>query len=89
MSRMNAEIQLTKRRPILSQRKILRKGFYAINTNSVEAMYRESSSSISGNKISAFIWTWNIYRKELKLNIYSSCFHFIIYSIKAVIKFLK
>jgi len=68
---------------------ILNKGFYALNTNSVEAVYRESSDSTSGNKISAFLWTWDIYRKELKLNIYSSCFHFIIYSIKAVIKFLK
>lgn len=68
---------------------ILSKGFYAINTNSVEAIYRESSSSTSGNKISAFIWTWNIYRKVLKLSLVSSIYHFSIYSIKAVMKFLK
>lgn len=68
---------------------ILKKGFSAINTNTVEAIYRESEKSISGNKIDAFKWTWNIYRNELKMNIFNSFFHFIVYAVKAVYKHLK
>lgn len=68
---------------------ILKKGYQAKNTKTVEAIYRENKNSTSGNKISAFKWTWNVYSKELKLNIFSSLYHFIIYSLKAVIKFVK
>ena len=68
---------------------ILKKGFIAKNTNTVEAYYRILPDSTSANKIKSAVWTWNIYRKELKLSLVSSIYHFSIYSIKAVIKFLK
>lgn len=68
---------------------ILRKGFIAKNTKTVEAVYREQKKSTSGNKLKAFTWTWNIYKKELNLPVFTSLFHFCIYAIKAVSKFIK
>lgn len=68
---------------------ILKKGFIAKNTNTVEAYYRILPDSTSANKIKSAVWNWNIYRKELKLSLVSSIYHFSIYSIKAVMKFLK
>lgn len=68
---------------------ILRKGFVAKNTNTVEAVYREQKKSTSGNKFKAFSWTWNIYKKELKLPLFVALYHFCIYAVKGVFKFLK
>lgn len=68
---------------------ILKSGLVAKNTNTVEAVYRESKKSTSGNKLAAFVWTWWIYRSELKLNILSSLFHFVVYAFKAIVKFIK
>lgn len=68
---------------------ILRKGNIAKNTNSVEAIYRESKKSTSGNKLKAFSWTWNIYRNELRLSFFESIYHFCIYAFKGVLKFIK
>lgn len=69
--------------------KILRQGFIAKNTCSVEAKYRESANSVSSNKKAAALWTWNIYRKVLKFNIIKSMYYFGFYMVKAVIKFSK
>jgi hypothetical protein len=69
--------------------KILRQGFIAKNTCSVEAKYRESANSVSSNKKTAALWTWNIYRKVLKFNIFKSMYYFGFYMVKAVIKFSK
>ncbi len=68
---------------------ILRKGYIAINTNTVEAQYRITSASTSANKIKSALWNWNIYKKELKLNFILALFHFFKYSIKGIIKYLK
>ena len=63
--------------------------FKAINTNTVEAKYRQVSTSTSGNKGNAFKWTWNIYYNELKLGMLSSIYHFTCYAVKGVLKFIK
>ena len=68
---------------------ILQNGYMAKNTETVEAIYRESKKSTSGNKLKAFSWTWNIYRKELRLSFFESVYHFCIYAFKGVIKFIK
>jgi len=68
---------------------ILRKGFCALNTNSVEAVYRESGESVSGSKLSVFSWTWNIYRRELALPLPVACWNFCCYAVKGVLKKLK
>lgn len=68
---------------------ILKFGNKAYNTNTVEAIYREQRNSTSGNKIQAFKWTWNIYRKGLELSFLQSVIHFVFYAIKGILKFLK
>lgn len=62
----------------------LRNGGTAANSNEVQLIYRERESSVSGNKVKAAKWTWNIYRKELGLNILESSFSFLHYVIKGI-----
>ena len=68
---------------------ILRKGFFAMNTNTVEAVYRESDRAVSRNKMKVFRWTWNIYRHELNLPFLTAAGSFFRYACKALLKFLK
>ena len=68
---------------------MLQKGFIARNTGTVEAYYRESDTSVSGSKIKALGWTWDIYRKELGLSFGASALHFIKYAFKGLSKRLK
>lgn len=68
---------------------ILKKGFIAKNTNSVEAKYRVAEKSVSSNKGKAALWTWNIYRKTLKFNLIKSLFYYTCYVLKGVLKYLK
>jgi glycosyltransferase involved in cell wall biosynthesis len=68
---------------------ILRTGYIAKNTNTVEALYRVKNESISANKFIVLGWQWNIYRNFLKLSLFQSVFYFCFYSIKAFIKYLK
>ena len=68
---------------------ILKKGFIAKNTNTVEARYRVAEQSVSSNKGKAASWTWNIYRKFLGFNVFKSLFCYTIYMIKGVLKYLK
>ena len=69
--------------------KVLQKGFIARNTGTVEAYYRESSTSVSGSKLKALGWTWAIYRRELGLPLWASIVHFTKYAFKALSKKLK
>ncbi|WP_180060328.1 glycosyltransferase family 2 protein [Acinetobacter sp. YH12135] len=52
------------------------------------AYYRvaENGKNLSGNKLKAARWTWNIYRKHLKINFISSLFYFSIYIFRAAMK---
>lgn len=68
---------------------ILQKGFVALNTNTVEAIYRESSQSVSGGKVKSLLWTWNIYTKELKIPFLKAVSCFLHYSVKGLLKFSK
>lgn len=68
---------------------ILRRGFFAMNTNTVEAVYRESKSSLSGSKLQAFRWHWYILRRELKLPFLKALKHFSRYAVRGILKFLK
>ena len=62
----------------------LKNGGTAANSNEVQLIYRERESSVSGNKVKAAKWTWNIYRKELGLNILEASFCFLHYVIKGI-----
>lgn len=68
---------------------VLKKEFIAKNTNTVEGLYRITSSSISANKFKSALWNWNIYKNELKLPFIKAAYHFTIYCIKGLKKFLK
>lgn len=68
---------------------ILRKGFIARNTGTEEGLYRISSTSVSGSKLKVFGWTWDIYRKELRLPLFTSVCCFMFYAVNGVLKFLK
>lgn len=68
---------------------ILSKGFLAINTCTVEAIYRESSNSVSGGKVKSLLWTWDIYKKELNLTFLKACNCFFHYAMKGLMKFSK
>lgn len=68
---------------------ILKKGFIAKNTNTLEASYRVAEKSVSSDKGKAAFWTWNIYRKTLKFNVIKASFCYIGYMVRGVLKYLK
>ena len=68
---------------------ILKKGYIARNSNKLGALYRVRNNSVSSNKLQVIGWQWNIYRNIEKLNIFSSLYNFIHYSIRAFYKSIK
>jgi len=68
---------------------ILKKGYIAQNTNTVEILYRIRKNSISDNKTRAAKWTWNIYRNIEKLGFFKSVYYFLNYCVRAGLKYLK
>lgn len=68
---------------------ILKKGYIAKNTNTITALYRVSKDSFSSSKIKVLKWQWNIYRTILKCNLLESVYHFIVYAVKAFLKYIK
>ena len=68
---------------------ILKKGFIAKNTNSIEAKYRVSSNSISSDKHKASKWTWYIYRRILNMNIVTAGYCYIRYAIRGLTNYFK
>jgi glycosyltransferase involved in cell wall biosynthesis len=68
---------------------ILRRGFIARNTGTVEALYRVRAGSVSAGKIAAAKWQWDIYRKRLKLSPLSSLWFFCSYLANGVLKYMR
>lgn len=68
---------------------ILKRGFYAISTNTYEAFYRVQKSSVSGNKFKTMKWHWNILRNEQNLPFFKASKYFFCYAVKGFLKFLK
>lgn len=62
---------------------ILKKGYMARNTGTVEALYRVRLSSVSSNKIRVLSWQWDIYRNVEKVGLLKSVYYFIHYAYKA------
>lgn len=65
---------------------VLRNGGVAVNTNTEEAQYRLSDSSVSSNKFRAMRWQWQIYNKVEGLNLLESVYYFANYAIRALNK---
>ena len=66
--------------------KILRKGFTAYGLNEVLAVYRRPAKSLSSNKLKAVKRIWNLYRKEEKLSLWCSGYHFLFWAAGATLR---
>jgi glycosyltransferase involved in cell wall biosynthesis len=68
---------------------ILKRGFVARNTGTVEALYRVRAFSLSSRKIAAAKWQWDIYRRRLNLSVPRSACLFCCYMVNGALKYLK
>ena len=62
---------------------ILKKGFVAVNTGTVEALYRVRRNSVSSNKLKVLSWQWDIYRNIEKTSLLKAMYYFAHYAYKA------
>lgn len=65
---------------------ILKKGYIARNTQTITALYRERSNSVSSKKWKNITWQWNIYRNIEHISFIRSLFYLFFYAIKALQK---
>lgn len=68
---------------------ILKEVDYATGLTEVLASYRVSEDSLSGNKLKAARWQYNIYKKELGFNFIKTMYYFTHYAVNAVTKYNK
>lgn len=62
---------------------ILKRGYSARNTNTVEALYRVREHSVSSNKLKTMLWQWDIYFSVEKVGYIRAIYYFICYAFKA------
>lgn len=62
---------------------ILKRGYVARNTNTVEALYRVRENSVSSNKLKTLSWQWDIYRNVEKIGLLRSSYYFLNYAYRA------
>ena len=65
---------------------IVRRAGRAYGLQKVLAGYRVSANSLSGNKIKSLQWTWQIYRRHLKLSVVQSSYLMLHYIVRAILK---
>ena len=68
---------------------VLKKGYIAVNTNTVEALYRIVGNSRSAQKIEMAKRQWKVLRDIEKLSFIKASYYFCHYAIKGVLKFIK
>ena len=68
---------------------ILKKGYVAMNTNSVEALYRIVENSRSAQKLEMAKRQWKVLRDIEKLPLIKALYYFCHYAIKGLLKFIK
>lgn len=66
--------------------KILKKGHKAYGLDEVLALYRKRQNSLSGNKLKAASWTWNILRNEEGIGLIRSAYYFCYYALVNIFK---
>ena len=66
--------------------RILKRGHKAHGLDDLLALYRTRQNSLSGNKLKAATWTWNILRNEEKLGLFKSLYCFTNYAFVNVFK---
>lgn len=65
---------------------ILKTGIVAYGLNENLVLYRRSSNTLSSNKMTAIKRIWYLYRKVEKLNFFRSCYNFVGYAFRAVLR---
>lgn len=65
---------------------ILKRGHEAYGINKVLALYRKTSTSLSGNKVKSAMWTWNILKNVEKVPLPKAILYFSNYAIKNINK---
>lgn len=65
---------------------ILRDGFMARNTDTVEMLYRVTKGSVSHNKLKTIAWTWHIVRREQGQRWLPAVYYLLSHLIKASVK---
>lgn len=65
---------------------ILREGFRARNTDTVEMLYRVTQGSVSHNKLKTIAWTWHIVRREQGLGWLPAVYYLMSHLLKATLK---
>lgn len=68
---------------------VLKRGYIARNSNTVEAIYRVNRKSVSSNKLTVLGWQWNIYVKEEHTGLLRAAWYFINYACRAFAKRMK
>ena len=61
----------------------------SVKMNEILGKYRVIGKSLSGNKFKSAVWTWNIYRKYEKLNLFKSVYYFVNYTLRGIRKYKK
>ena len=65
---------------------ILRAGHTACGLDEVLAVYRRPAASLSSNKLRAMRRIWNLYRRQERLSVLSSAFHFVFWAYRATMR---
>lgn len=68
---------------------ILKRGYIAQNTNTITALYRIRSKSVSSNKLKVLAWQWNIYVDIEKTGYLKAVYYFCHYAYRALMKSKK
>jgi glycosyltransferase involved in cell wall biosynthesis len=67
---------------------ILKRGYVAYGIQESLAKYRKATGSLSGNKLKAASWQWNILREYLKFGVFKSTYYFVHYALNGIKKSL-
>jgi teichuronic acid biosynthesis glycosyltransferase TuaG len=65
---------------------ILRAGYTAYGLDEVLAVYRRPARSLSSNKFKAVKRIWNLYRRQEKLSVFASAYHFLFWAYRATMR---
>lgn len=66
--------------------KILRNGYTAYGMDKNLVLYRRCGQTLSSNKVEALKRIWNLYRRVEKLSVPYSCYNFVFWAIRAVLR---
>lgn len=83
------QFQKTGQEDYVFELSILKGGLIAVNTNTVESLYRIVPSSRSAQKLTMAKRQWNVLRNIEKLSFIKASYYFCHYAIKGVLKFIK